>query len=215
MEASLSTESDVCDNQPMGASSTRRWPRGVFVVLGLALAITATACTAPTNPYRTLTDLELSYVIPNSSQWAGGDPCVAADCGGEIDRRQLREASWFVIDGITAVNGDPGAEATIDIQLDVIGPVREPEQRNLIDGSAWGQDVGWALEAMAAGHELWIETDCPGSDDGYVCHFVAIDDNDRFAGIGYGTGLLLTTPLARQAAHRGSLTGRQFLEDHI
>ena len=33
-------------------------------------------------------------------------------------------------------------------------------------------------------------------------------------GIGYGEGLLVTTPLAGKAAHCGSLTGRQ-VEDNL
>ena len=199
----------------MSATNRAQQSRFKWVALGLALAVLATGCGGDDDPYGRLTDLELSYVIPNSAQWAGGDPCAESDCSGEIDSSQLRNASWFVVDGIDATAAAVGAEETIQIRLDVAGVVREPEQPGTIDGVAWGQDVAWALEALDAGHELWAATECPGLETGYVCHFVAIDDHDRFAGIGYGQGLLFTTPLARETAHRGSLSGRQFLEDHI
>ena len=184
-------------------------------MLGLALALFAAACSTTSSPYGQLTDLELSYVIPDSGQWAEGNPCAESDCAGAIDSSSLRAASWVVIDGISATDDGTGTEAMIEVVLSGIGPVREPAQRSEVMARAWGQDVAWALEAMAAGHELWAATDCNGLASDLVCHFVAIDDRDRFAGIGFGAALLFTTPLAREAAHGGALNGRQFLEDLI
>ncbi len=185
------------------------------LLAGLVLTLLATACSTASSPYSRLTDLELSYVIPDSGQWAEGNPCAEGDCSGDVDSSTLRSASWFVIDDIAATDGDIGTEATIEVVLSVVGPVREPEQRAEMTATAWGQNVGWVLEAMTAGHEIWAATGCGGLDSEYVCHFVAIDDRDRFAGIGYGAAGLFTTPLAREAAHHGSLSGRQFLEDLI
>lgn len=196
-----------------------RMRRG-WVTLALAMVVVASACGGEADPYGQLTDLEASYVIPFSGQWGLGDPCADADCVGDIDSDRLRDASWFVVAAIgvmdPGVEVTPDTEATVQVHLDVTGKVREQEQQATIEALAWAQDVAWAMEALAAGHELWAATECGvGTAPEYICHFVAIDNRDRFAGIGYGKGLLFTTPLAREAAHRGSLTGRQFLEDHI
>ncbi len=193
----------------------RHRARWASVALGMTFVVLATGCGGDDDPYGRLTDLEISYVIPGSGQWAIGDPCAEADCSGEIDSGQLGDASWVVVDVVTVVEGTAGEERTIRISMDIEGVVRGAEDPASFEGSAWGQDVGWASEALAAGHELWAATECPGLTDEYVCHFVAIDEHGRFAGIGYGMGLLFTTPLAREAAHRGALSGRQFLEDHL
>ncbi len=184
-------------------------------MLGTALVVLAAGCGSGDDPYGMLTDLELSYVIPGSGQWAIGDLCAEADCSGEIDSGQLGDASWVVVENITVVEGIAGDDRTIQIAMDVARDVRGPEDGASVQASAWGQDVEFASEALAAGHDLWAATECPGLDDSYVCHFVAIDERGRFAGIGYGKGLVFTAPLAREAANSGAQTGRQFLEDHL
>ncbi len=167
------------------------------------------------DPYSRLSDeIESLYVIPDSARWATGDPC-SEDCGGEITVDIVQGLSWVVVERVHVPAGTAPDARHIDVAID-FGAVRSgavSEAR--IEQRVWGQDVRWVLEAAAEGHEIWVGLECQLRAESVPClasMFVAFDEQGRFAGLGYGAGRLFTTPLAREAADGGALTGRQFFE---
>jgi hypothetical protein len=177
--------------------------------------ITLSGCGAEDDPYAALTDAELSYVVPGSAEWAEGDPCEGADCGGPVTSAELPNASWFVLNGVRVIEDGIDEERSIAILIDVEEGLRGHIDQETIEARAWAQDVEWILEVLAAGHDVWAAMNCDGLEPEVICHFVAIDDQGRFAGIGYGAGRYFTTPLAREAHAQRAASGQQFLRDII
>jgi hypothetical protein len=180
--------------------------------MAAALALVVAGCSR-LDPYEGLTPAELAYVIPDSARWGPGNPCAEVGCGGAVESRYLRRASWVVFDAVSVVAGSVGAkgEGSIRIELDVVEVLRGSVDTASVEVDAWEPDIERVLQALDAGHELWAAVQCRGL-GGNVCYIVAIDDEGRFAGIGDGAGLLFTAPLAREAADARAPSGRQFLE---
>lgn len=185
------------------------------IELGLlgVLCIGIVACDA--SSYELLDQTELAFVIPDSESWGSGEPCAEADCGGPVDVGSLAESSWAVVESIALVNGAAGERDTVTVELKINRSARGGSMGDSITARGWGEDIEAAQNALDAGNEVWAATQCPGLESDYLCHLIAIDSQDRFAGLGYGATLYLTTPLAEGAAAAQAESGRGYLESLI
>jgi hypothetical protein len=162
--------------------------------------------------YELLDQTEHAYVIPGSESWGSGDPCAEADCGGPVDVGSLADSSWVVVESIALVDGSAGDRDTVTVELNIDRSARGESMGDAITVRGWGEDVEAAQNALEAGNEVWAATLCPGLESDYLCHFIAFDNQDRFAGLGYGAALYLTTPLAEGAAAAEAANGREYVE---
>lgn len=182
----------------------------VEMCLLAVLCLGIVAC--ETGSYALLDQTELAYVIPDSESWGSGDPCAEADCGGPVDVGSFADSYWVVVESIALVDGSAGERDVVTIQLTIDRSTRDESMGEAITVRGWGEDVEAAQNALEAGNEVWAATLCPGLESDYLCHFIAFDNQDRFAGLGYGAALYLTTPLAEGAAAAEAASGREYIE---
>lgn len=185
--------------------------RGPSVILTAIACFVISACQQ--DPYATLTESELAYVIPNSASLGRGNPCDDADCGGAVEIQTLPDALWLVVKDFEVLGESEGGKTTT-AQLTARTSSRGTSTGQFIV-IGWHQDVDAATRALEDGFEVWAAMECPGVQPDYVCHFVAFDQQGRLAGLGYGQGVTLTVPLAQSAAATGAVSGRSFLEDLV
>lgn len=182
-------------------------------VVGLAVATLLSAGCGQAS-YEGLGQLELSYVIPNSASWGTGDPCAEADCGGPITADELSASNWIAVAGVRIVEGPDHEGQAITVEMNTKS-ISTSQPSDPFVGRAWGEDVRAASDALEEGHEVWASTQCPGLEPDYICHFIAFDEAGRFAGLGYGKALYLTTPLAQMATRSNATSGRSFVESLV
>jgi hypothetical protein len=180
-----------------------------------AFAVLAAACAStPDEPYAGMTERELAYVIPDSARWGPGNPCAdGVDCAGSVTPELIADLQWVEISRIVVVDGTLGDDRTIKVEPSVDRTLRGD---GIAEGRvfrAWGQDAEWMVEAIDAGHEVWVGW---GEDPlAYFSYSLAISDAGQFAGIGFGAGRYVTRPLAAALAQSGAVSARTYLEDLI
>lgn len=210
-------------NQPAADDRARPRPRPLAVTAAVVCGFVAvvallTACgdEVPTADYEELSDDELVYVIPGSSGWGVGNPCLDADCAGPVTDQSLADAIWVVVGDIDVGDiDDDGASGSISVVVEVGEVLRGELAGQSLELQMWGPDLDSVLDARSSGHQVWAATACDGVEPRYLCYWLAVDDQGRFAGIGYGAATTLTVPLARSAAAGEHPTGRQYLTSVI
>ena len=182
-------------------------------LVAVVLFAAATGCGAGTGPNELSSD-ERSYLIPDSSGWGEGNPCEDADCPGELTVETMHTYCWVEIDSTSwsadAAGTEPGD--LVDGFFEVMTVLRGTPD-DVVLGQLSPSMVEPMRQAANAGHRLVLGVEC--ADDPMketrVFEAIAIDEEGRFAGLGFGAALLTSTPLARAAAADGAPSGESHL----
>ena len=186
-------------------------PRSLVAVVLFATA--ATGCGGGTVPIELSSD-ERAYLIPNSSDWGEGNPCEDADCPGELTVETMHTYCWVEIDPTSWSADAAGTEPSglVDGFFEVMMVLRGPPD-DVVLGQLSPSMVEPMQQASDAGHRLVLGVGCADDPmkETLVFEAIAIDEEGRFAGLGFGAALLTSTPLARAAAADGAPSGEWHL----